>query len=108
LALAKVNGNENSMNDLAAAQARRRELVGQMNTLQAELRVIDARIDELSKTVDCPELPCWQCRQSQAEWIRHLLRSGCGAQIAKTPSGVPMTCCQITVAQTRSTIAATL
>jgi hypothetical protein len=93
------------MNDL---QRRRAEIVAEINALELEARAIDQQITEANNTIDDGSLPCLQCAAPQAKWIKHWVAQGASAQIHRTASGLPVTCCQITVAKSRSTVAASL
>jgi hypothetical protein len=94
--------------DLVAAQRRRAEIVGEINVLELEAQRLDQLIAELSKPAVDDGLPCLTCSDERSRWIRHWIGVGCGAQIHRAASGLPLTCCKLTIAKTRSTIAASL
>jgi hypothetical protein len=93
----------NPHDQLRAAQERRAAINQTIDALDAEGKRLDKLIVEITPRLGDASLPCWTCTHPQSVDARHWLNANQDPRSARSPSGLPMSCCRVVRAQPRST-----
>jgi hypothetical protein len=90
--------------EIAAVQNRLEGIDRTIDALENERPRLRKRLAELSEALTRTKLPCWDCSHPQARDARHFLTANQGSTGQMTPSGLPLNCCRVVVAQSRSPV----
>jgi hypothetical protein len=88
--------------EIAAVKDRLEGIDRTIQALENERPRLRKRLAELTEDLTRAKLPCWDCEHPQARDARHFLSVNQGSSGQVTPSGLPLNCRRVVVAQSRS------